>query len=366
MGAPLYSRFRRYFDRDAKTLGEPRLKQMLIKAKNRARVYALDERAAREAGKLAAMPPSKLRAILEAVYLPSEHVWVELPWEPFISGASEGIGLPFMPTEHPSRVGFLVSATQAGDFRNFGVVTYYLLPSKGSMLGPHIAEVNQVPQVRPAIYDKFEKDFQAMGVDVNHTGTGFGYAARYRDHEPAALKWLSSRLDLMVLRGGLPNFQKWQGLLQEVNGTARQALCVIGIVCAAKSRRYRISEVRDPAVRGPSGEGRVSLISMYTDVDASGIAARKAIMAIERARHRYHEVSGHYSYRQRADGQDPRFCYVGTQTGSHMFEATHGHSEECMICGQHRWFRAEHHRGDPTLGSATPKVRLIHGRAEGV
>lgn len=363
MAAPLFSKFNRYFDRDVRLLAkkDARLIGMMRVAKNKARVYSLSPSAAAEAGKMARLPPEKLMHVVQEAYLPAEYVWVELPWQEYLTEANKDFGVPFDTVSHPTRVGVLALPVYTDRKNAFGAFVYYQFPTKGTMLCPIFAEISQEPQAPIAAHDVIAKSLADSGVDVTHSGIGFGYAATYASHKKA-LAQLSRLVEAIPTSAALMSTQMCINTLLEVNGLARMVLCVLGIVAASSQKRYVVrnhmeAEASGKNSRGSSGSHEISL---YLDAEPSGEAAVRALRKGAASRRRFHEVAGHYAYRQSSAGS-PRVCSAAGREGIHEFVNVTEKRQECVHCGQARWFKAAFHRGDAELGVVEPKVRVVHG-----
>jgi hypothetical protein len=66
---------------------------------------------------------------------------------------------------------------------------------------------------------------------------------------------------------------------------------------------------------------------------------------------RLHPVIGHYCYRRRADGSEARICWKDPYR-THRWQPVEGRplQETCSCCGQLRWFRPTHERGNESIG----------------
>lgn len=363
MGAPLLNRFNRYFDRDTKVFigKDTRIIPSLRIAKNKAKAYVLTPKAAQEAGKIAQLPPDKLMWVLREIYMPAKYVWVELPWGDYISVANEGFGVPYDKWTHPTKVGLVYAPTLDDSVKDFLAFLYYQFPSGASCFSPNLAEILQEPTVTQKANEMFRKHFKDLGVEVAHAGLGFGYSATHAKHKKT-LDFLARRIEMLPLSPALKNLETWTQTLMETNGMARMALAVLALVAAASQKRYvsRLLDKNDKQItesdREPSDAYRE--ISLFLDAEPSAEEAVKALRKAAGVRKRYHEVAGHYAYRHHHDG-NPRVCTAIGRDGHHEFEKVSEKREECVHCGQQRWFKAEFHRGDPSLGTAPSKVRIV-------
>jgi hypothetical protein len=368
MAAPLYSRYKRYIDRDVRVYQKsaPKMARLIRNwKKSSTLVYSLSRNASYEAGWFSTEPPKVLLDALQSLYLPKEEVWVEVDWRAVMAGSLRiDIDHPDVDElygEAPVRMGLLAAR---GDTENnsFVIMGYFLWATGRVDLGPVITEIDKSCELRNN-RDLRDLVYKKVGFDIDEAGIGLGYRDRYAEEHPRLYKKLAGALDLL-LPGRDPNaphsLTAYVRLMKEVHGTARLYLAILAALVAAQPPRYVPDGEAPPRERKDhSGTAKapyeIDLFLRSKPKPGRSIAA--SLRAVERRKKMAHTVGGHYAYRARKDGGDPTVCTVSDH---HDFEKIEGtKSEVCIFCDQRRWWKAEHERGDETLGRVGQKVRNI-------
>lgn len=401
MSAPLYARYRRYAEREAARFPRRSIVADMIPTWRRpdTRVYSLSERASHEAGWWSGNDPGELLRAMALHYLPLPRVWIELDWRAFSLGTNR---LPLTPTSDakmhfsgvegihgydpikaPLRLGLMLHQTeilhQNGGFHiprdTILGYLFYLYPTGACFVGPpifgwHATKPVTIPieKVNTAATQfptgrGLAGDWAAFGdgksakLRPEELAPGLSYSRRWEKDHPRLLHRLQSQMMLTTLRYG-NHEPPWS----EIEGTTRIALAALTAALSAKPAH---GAAHDPkAAPVPTQKARGAERDRPIEVDLfirerprnPGQSLRASVGHLEGIKKGLHTVAGHYAYRARADGADPETCPINP-LGIHDFEAVvSGKTEVCILCGQKRWFRAQHQRGDEAYGIVPQKV----------
>lgn len=372
MPAPLFARFCRRIADDAKPMRKfaPEASVALLQHRSKARVYSLDAAASEEVGKLSVIPPSRLWPIYKSLRMPGTDVWIEVDVPALFRGAQslEALDPAEFSGNRPARMGFaIIKRAEEDDRVAFGYVQY---PSGKTALSPYLSYILEKPDRWTFAVGEARSKlpiFQDSPVSPFLVGIGIAYARAHKD-DADALASIASLMEVAHVyakRGTLTNHQEAK-LLYEANGTCRWVACALAVVMASSYRPFLAQErpAEGPYGSGQGGRATATEISLYSPLSETGTGCltervlSKALRA--RAKKSEHEVAGHWSYRRKGMTGTRLTCPDGTP---HDFERdlSHEHREACVKCGQSRWFRKEHKRGDPALGTAQKKIHNIRG-----
>lgn len=367
MPAPLYNRYCRYADREARKMHKKTAMRRVVKAWKHpnTRVYALSDNAAYEAGWWSTNSPAELLRGLSLQYLPQRTVWVEFPWIPMMRGSSrlprdhEGPlmgytreGVREVGEDSPVRVGAMLckrdlwntmhsTYNAVSDHENIYCHLTYLYPNGSLVFSPVVcAWALGSDKVTP---EDVEPRFSEAAV-------GRGYIDTWQDKHPRLLKTLRSRMMLAA-----PVIMS----LDEVQGTTRICMAALMAALSAKTPQPNAAakgdEVRSPSPSGPKREV-VEVDLFIRQKQRPGESLRASVGRMDGIKRGLHKVGAHYNYRRTEDGSDPTVCSV-SKFGYHDWEAIpNTKSECCVLCGQKRWFKDAHERGDERYGVSKPKT----------
>jgi len=382
MSAPLYSRYRRYADREARRFHKGSMARLLIPKWKRphTRVYSLSDRASYEAGAWSSYPPAVLIKAMGQHYLPTYNVWIELdflsyqqgvnriPYESENRGSThtqEGV-LVAKDDQFPVRMAVLLFEPTQGQTGKeplpdhtggtgcIAGLLFYLFPTGTSFIAPVTygwytgeSEKNSPYTLCP------ERQKQALSPV---------YAGRYANKNPRTLKRLMRRVHLeMVGTDALISESK---LTKEVYGTTRLAIAALSAALSARSAQFEADMLADPnkPLKGrKGGENRQPIevdLFLRDRPKRPGGSINASIGALETLKKGLHTVGGHWAYRRRKDDNDPTQCPKGAE---HLWESIEGtKTQVCLACGQKRWFRDQHQRGDAKYGVASTKTYNVH------
>lgn len=392
MSAPLYSRFKRYADREAKRFPKKtKIRHWIPRWKSpHARAYSLTDNAALEVGRYSSMPPSELLRGMQSHELPAPYLWVEVPFDALMAGSfgssleeyrgnvknpitlqADGTTLDLPENEMPVRAGFMFSQTGRFEGEPGAVFDYrkdeegqgliffiisYLTRSGSFYIGPIIGAWMPDGNPLPVAYTKDEYIFEWAGLGKTYLS---------RDDQPRLMKKLHAATSQFVLGGA--HVDKVYGssratlerLNAETQGSTRLAIALLTACMTAKAPHYTPGPDATPAeVREAKRRARevVEIDLFLRQRERPGHSIRASVGALEAQKKREHTVGAHWAYRARKDGGDPTEC-PNTQFGYHDFEPVDGtKSEVCIMCGQKRWRKDAHKRGDPSLGQVAPKI----------
>lgn len=360
MVAPLHSKYRRNFDRDVKLvqmLTSASLRKHLFLFKNKARVYELTANASREAGVFSTQGVPDMLEALRALYLPTDRVWVEVDWNAMQEGVEDGglLGHPPSP-DRPCRLAFLYA--RDGE-TNIEVYVYYLYPSGKTMFGPAALSLASEPSdVLTKGYAKAMKQDRHLTKFVMNAAGGYAWHSRNDDDHPRLANRLRAQWSLVPAGYEKLDEKACVDILKEMNGTGRVAVAALSACIAARAPGFIPStdgEERERRQRDGERHTAASVDLFIRPTTRKGKTILRALRAAEAQRRRQYEVGAHWNYRHRDDGGDPMVCPVH-ERGHHDFERIEGtQSEECALCGQRRWFKRAHKRGDPSVGVVPPK-----------
>jgi hypothetical protein len=388
MSAPLYSRYTRYAEREANRFPRKSIIGRMIPTWKRpsTTVFALSERAAHEAGWWSSEPPGELLRGLSLQYMPTERVWIEWDWRQMIAGSQRAEfgqdteivmrgrgGLSFQDENSPIRVGAMIRQTcpreEVGEKADrwfdkdlpegtFMAMLFYLYRNGTCFVGPtfsywHGSE-SMVPMSHLATEGNAEKaGYLHLGAVGNH------YALTYKEQNPRLTQKLTNQMFILLIgRKGVGQ----HGELDEVQGTTRLIQAALMAALSAKPTQYDADPNLPPRERKKrGGKGRrVHEVDLFIrERRKPGASLKSSVGHMEGVKKGLHTVGAHYAYRRRDDGADPRVCTV-EPSGIHDFEEVHGtKSEVCVLCGQRRWFKDAHERGDEAYGIVPRRVRNV-------
>lgn len=387
MAAPLYSRYRRYADREAARLPKGSHIRTLLPMWKRpdTRVYSLSERAAHEAGAWSALPPGELLRGLSLQYLPTRQVWVEWPWSPMVLGSlNRPIDGPLADVgvnhaghdSSPVRVASLYKQTDdpakcKGDRRDLFVdktfppgtiiaLFVYLYPNGSFFVGPTFSAWHPTKNVdlfvEGAVLDLPVEDRAKEMSLMRDVAIGFHYGDRYGKQNPQLFKRLRDKMGVTII-GKL--LSRSDGPVHNLHGTTRLQIAALMAALSAKPPKYApVTDGRPSRDSGPSGPKRtvVEVDLFLRERKRVGDSLRASVGHAEGVKKGLHRVGAHYAYRRPEHGGDPTIC-PKTQFGMHDWEPIDGtKSEVCIVCGQKRWHKEAHERGDEKYGIVPPKT----------
>lgn len=375
MPAPLYSRYRRYADREANRFAKAAKFRGLVRLWKRpeTRVYSLSNRAAYEAGAWSTLPVGDLLRGMSAQYLPAPFVWVEVPW-PMLQAGSAGIPVEGMETrlrkDTPVRVAaMLFQSSEPSPDRPKEVkwldasmppktilsLVCYLYPNGSVFVGPLLCMWSPDQALWPLMNEIAEESDEERDSMVS-TGIGDHYLSKRAQANPRLTKKLRERMACTIAG---TTFRQTPEARQEFGGISRLLMACLMAALSAKPPKYPpAKEGASPGRSGPSGPKRtVTEVDLFLrERQRQGESLRASVGVVEGIKKGLHKVGAHYAYRKRSDGRDPTVCYM-TQFGMHDWEPIEGtKSEVCAVCGQKRWFKAAHERGDEKYGVVPPKT----------
>jgi len=380
MSAPLYSRYCRYIDRDIKRFPRKAAIGQLIPMWKRpqTRIYSLSSRASHEAGWWSTEDPGELLRAISLQYLPAPYVWMEYDFRAHDLGSlrlpidtqSKSLDIIRGDGEIPSRVAFMFFRTEAA-IKLFPLklagsgeggimaLTYYLYPSGGCFVGPPIVHWDtRGPLMRKG--GDIAEPVDATGRTEADYALGTGYLDLHEGEHPRLMNKLKTRVGLTAIGSNLHT--PWS----EINGHTRSAISILTAALSARPPAYVHDLGRPSAPRREAEWGtkeRPIEVDLFIRERARkpGASIRASVGHLEGIKKGLHMVGAHYAYRARADGGDPTICPVRPHRSlGHDFEDIAGtKSQVCVHCGQKRWFRDQHQRGDEAYGIVPQKVRNV-------
>ena len=398
MSAPLYSRFRRYSDREIKRYPKKSYMARILPSWKRpdTRVYSLSERASYEAGYWSTAEPAELLRGLSMAYLPTPQVWIEFDWYHFNKGtnripfddhqrqvimSADGYE-PHNPATAPVRMGMMYYQPNTpqgkGEWRGpSGCIMgfmFYVYPSGSSYIGPPVFGFHPSEPIDPPIEivdttgglrHMMERNLTGnfaspgfledkRGLKLERIAMGVSYCKREEPKHPRLIKRLQERTMLTTLAHS--KAVSWK----EIEGSTRIALAVLTAALSAKAPHYDPTSPKDLSAprerpRGPERDRPIEVDLFIRERPRKpGGSIRASVGHLEAVRKGLHTVAAHYAYRSRKDGGDPRDC---TRAAQHDFEKIEGSkSQVCIFCGQKRWFKQMHERGDEAYGVVPSKT----------
>lgn len=384
MSAPLYSRYARYADREAQRFprGAPIAKLVPMWKRPQTRVYSMSARASHEAGWWSGEDPGEILRAIGLHYLPSPWTWIEFDWRSYNKGSLRlpldtpdnqhypGGGMTNVvngPTS-PVRMAFMffrpgwatkvVGAPkwEAGH-KDEGIMAllFYLYPNGGCFVGPPI--VYWHPE-HPLAYYVSAPDIGPNLLSPPEFAIGRSYVSQYGGKQPRLTDRLMKQVGLTSIGANVK--VPWE----ELDGTTRCAIAVLTATLAARPPAYPETPTPGPARdRKPEWGTKERPIEVDLFIRERprkpGGSIRASVGHLEGIKKGLHTVGAHYAYRNRADGKDPTKCPT-SETGVHDFEDIPGtKSQVCVMCGQKRWFKDQHQRGDEAYGVVPQKIRNV-------
>jgi hypothetical protein len=370
MPAPLFARFCRRLTSDGGYLEKPsKLAYLtLLQHRMRARVFSFDDAASEEVGRVSMLPPSRLWPIYEGLRMPTTDVWIELDMAALMRGSNEldkPRNVDADPANRPVRTGFaLIQRAPADDRVAFNYVQY---ATGKTQLSPYLAYLLDDPnettekliaaREQMAIY----KNLPAYGI-----GAGVNYTGTYRDTDKLFSK-LAGRLDVVnILK---PTSENAEALLvYQANGSPRWVAAALAVAMASTRKPFLVQERAEEALPRASGHTSRTVTEVTLQSPLSARAGKTdtekvfRTFAREAIRKKAHDVIGHWSYRHGSSEAGANRLYCPDDT-PHDFEKdlVSPNREACAKCGQVRWFKHEHKRGDPALGTVEKKIYNIRG-----
>lgn len=380
MSAPLHNRYKRYADREAKRFVKGSSTRPLITQWKRpdTRVYSLSDRASYEAGAWSTSSPKDILRAIDSHYLPLDHVWIEFDFWSYQKGVNnvslengdeyllyEGTTVKSMAYSNaPMRLGLMLyhplialRKTDEPALRDdIAAIVFYLYPNGTSFIGPSIVgwevHTEEGREYHP-------NDRSLMG----RLALSKFYMERYRDKNPRLLHRLCGRIYQGMLGIGRVPLATLEESSRETMGTTRMAIAVLTAALSARAHRPAPMESdRQPGTpKTPCERDRpieVDLFIRERPRQGAGASIKASIGHLETVRKGLHKVGRHYAYRRRDDGGDPTRCTKSfNEVQHHHFERIEGTATEvCLACGQRRWLKKEHQRGDPKYGNLIPKT----------
>ncbi len=369
MSAPLYSRFKRKIDRELRAYKRTLIPNAIRSFKRSdTRIYSISRRASFEAGAWSISHPKELLQFIEEIEFPTQRVWVECDWVEVLAGATGGAYTEDMTWGNsdgrPIRMGFLFEKEPGSDQIVFFIFNLY---EGGSVrLQPLTFLITKKDRDFTWEPNTVEEIKKRMGVDLESAPLGLNYFTNYKEN-PRLINKLKKKLDMGILfpseresakKTRLERFKSAEMLaeiMRETHGTPRLALGALAVCFSAKAMKYEPigKDVPIEPVEIVSHEG-VHEINLYVrDRPRGKSPVRHGLLRQAQKKKALHTVGGHWAYRQRKDGSDPTRC----ELGRHDFEDVENtHSQVCLKCGQKRWWREAHERGDEQYGVVPQKT----------
>lgn len=384
MSAPLYSRYCRYADREAKRFPHhSRMRELIpLWKRPQTRVYSLTPRASHEAGWWSGEEPGELLKAISLHYLPAPFTWIEFDWRAYNKGSMR------MPLDAPDdtevrrgtstvivngpdtplKLGFMFFMTKDllrdarsaeerfGDADNLIALTFYLYQTGACFVGPAVVHWHPTQPIKVQVDGKEvigPEDLMGYGHGVGHD-----YLRQYEEQHPRLTLRLRQLLGVRILGDPLA------GIGKAVDGFARCAAAVLTATLSARPPTYA------PALTGiKAGDSKPEWGTKARPMEVDlfirerprkpGGSIRASVGHLEGVKKGLHLVGAHYAYRNRGDGKDPTLCYSGMD-GLHDFEdIPDSKSQVCVICNQKRWFKDQHKRGDEAYGIVPRKIRNV-------
>lgn len=313
MPAPLYSRWRRNFEKVFKKAGLSPAAYLHLK--NKLTVYSLSENVTRELGNQS-LERGRINWLEVAKQpLPHKAYFVEMPWRPFMTN------LMTIDDENarPTRCAFIFLQDRHG----WGMLYLLNYPGGGFHLLPFLTVFRNEPQ---------ERALTSVVMGIHYP------------HDPV--------LHHMYLDGPDIPHEKMQAIVVEMAGWVRMGLTMLYATQVVTRPRYRPNLDAEPQQKRAHREViDVDEVDMFLTPKTH--YGDKRYEPNEQPRHiSRHNVRGHWMYRR--DRDDPYVCDVPSK--QHDWEGDE-RRQTCINCGQRRWFREECSRGSGD--EATIKVRNI-------
>lgn len=380
MSAPLFANYcknitKTGFHRAMRKKKRPIATQLLAMRKN-ARVFSFTERASHEAACLSCQPPDVLLNMLNSLPEQEEDLWIE--YDP--RAADRGLeamgtktqGGTVDPSMVPIRAAFVVPKLLTGGYRGLSYLSY---PDHPYFMASHVSVVDKVPgtSVTAETVDSHIDTMRSVtGVYGLLAGMGFAYGLesvtekQYQKMQaerelPPVLKDLAYRVVASPLLSEMTRTD-YEEAVKGFNGCARTFLVLLSMALNAGAKSMPVTESvqRVPRAGGKTGNHNTYEVDIFLNRDSKpGHTAKRAVIAAERARHRLHGVSGHWAYRQARHHSGAASTPCGAL--EHVWEdvPSAGKKQVCMKCGQVRWWRSGHQRGDAALGTVPQKVHNV-------
>jgi len=388
VSAPLYNRYRRYADREAKRFGKhSRLRHLIPMWKRpNTRVYSLSEWASYEAGAWSASEPGELMRAISLQYLPTDQVWIEFDWKAFNKGSNgkawddpaelmylgkNGLKLgdsssSSSSSSSPVRMGFMIydpmqvhSVVFEGTEQSLGALLFYLFDNGTSFVAPVLSAWQTCgdPEPRQNATDDFTVMKHALGKS---------YLDRYEKKNPRLTKQLGLRVFQSLI--GVKDMNLDRHTAEETQGTCRIALSCLTAALAARAADIDPNKERNPREprkdrrRGPENRNPIEVdLFIRNRPKRAGGSIKSSVGHMEGVKKGLHTVGAHWAYRARKDGGDPTEC---THAEKHDFEAVPDtNTEVCVFCWQKRWFKRTHQRGDEQYGIVPQKTFNVRAGA---
>lgn len=373
MSAPLYARYRRYADREASRFprGSDMAKTATLWKRPDTRVYSLTERASHEAGWWSTEDPGELLRAMSMHYLPMPQVWIEIDWMAYNRGAGRlplqsaqpGLvvgrnGIEVMTSENsPLRVGFMlyqpVKATNPRFQPTIMGHMFYLYGLGTCFIGPVMFAWHATEDLN--LMRKTNETGQSYRVEeALRAAAGNDYLTRHEKNSPRLAKRLTERVFLTYMGPG-----RNTASFKEIDGTTRMAIAALTAALSARPPSYAPNPLRPSETRpaAPASErDRPVEVDLFIRERprVMGGSIRASVGHLEAIKKGLHTVAAHFAYRSRSDGGDPTIC---TKSAQHDFEDIDGtKSQVCVFCGQKRWFKERHERGDEAYGIVPAKT----------
>lgn len=389
MPAPLYNRFCRYAQREAKRYPRHSDLQRMIPQWKRpsTSVFSLSDKAAYEAGWWSTEPPGDLLRASSLHFMPTERAWIEWNWKHMSAGSARlknwwedqnqllmsqsNSGIKVMDDSAPARVGAMIRRSAFDDEHRikdgwfdlscppgtFMALLTYIYPNGTFFVGPTISfwhPTETVAHLTESIVDG-DRDKQTT---IHMTALGTQYCERYGNKNPRLFNRLCEQSALIMI--GKPDAT--YASMKEVEGTTRLIMSALTAVLSAKPTTYTPDDSIEPRKRKKRSGSRRAVVEVDLFIrhrSRPGASIKSSVGHQEAVKKGLHTVGAHYAYRARKDGGDPRVCDVGLG-GHHSFEEVEGtNTEVCVLCGQKRWFKKAHERGDEAYGIVPRKIKNI-------
>lgn len=381
MAAPMFHRFCRRFDRIMKPIEKPfpRFHNTARLYRKQAKVYDLTSNASREMGAFSMKSPAELMEVVNDFQLPTKYVWVEFDFQAFKDGEGQLPVSWLSGEDNTRRMAILLESNihetlEDGTVEGagWGAAAIYL-SNGGDMTPSPLWYAVCRPEHRKWYWGKILANYEepsaledALGRPLKEVPLGTVYCDQWRNEQPRKFKELVECTGVGYFPCTKKHIHKLAAmnsvtLLNETGGLSRIIIAAMAAIMTAKGARYLRPVDGDPEIRerrqgGSQERYEPTTYDVYlTPKAVPGHTLLKG--ARDAARMRLHEVAGHWCYRQHEDGRDPTKCTVGAH---HDWEDIDGTvSQECILCGQRRWWRDAFKRGDETLGVVPKKVTRI-------
>jgi hypothetical protein len=372
MPAPLLNKMSMNLTKNIKDLDLPAsLKIRIMEARTRARIYSLDDSASGFLAKMVkTVTPEELLSFLKDLHSPSDFMWVELSRQEYANELSKHLYLSseFMEQSRFVRDGFLYrkhnkEQGREQDSNIFEVFHYIHQKGKSSFLSPVSYVFNNRP-LAPSWFEPFNRYNHLLPMHEPR-GHSFGitYIATHKTFPEELYDYMATVPMTKVMT---------TDILVSTSAYARDAVFLLMMLLASKrraenlytggiysgtSKNLEIRESLDRETGKPVGE-----LTLYLGTGSE--PTREQTTVSDRASAKRHisayEVGGHWCYQR--GRENPYVCLDKSEHDWQTIERDSPNTlQACLACGQKRWFRKEHKRGN---GPVVKKVHNVKGNNE--